>query len=77
MLQALMGGGGNDTSGGDSGCNCHCAPKGITVLDALDESMLESLPKATADKQRKHVGSTANTTQGEAPKKKKTKSAKF
>lgn len=66
---------GEEDTGGESGCDRHCAPKGIAILDALTESMLEGLPKVADGK--KDAKRKAAAPKAKKAKAKKAKSAKF
>lgn len=53
-LNALFGRGDDSEEGGDR----HCAPKRVTILDALDKSLLADLPKAMTSSGQKMPAAT-------------------
>lgn len=85
MLSSLTKGGRQEEEG--DGSERFCAPEGIAILDILDESMLEDLPKAVPSKEntkdtgtdtKKHANDDGIKGKAdEAPKPKKAKSAKI
>lgn len=90
MLEQLMSGGkGSFSDEEDEVPARSCTPKGVTVLDALDASLLDSLPKAksvSASESDKNTGTkkkpssspdNGTNTKGGTRKVKKAKSAKF